>query len=133
MYPDVSTWPANVVHRPHLAPNAHPQLFCSSRITLNVTRSTMARFGHCPSGRLFEAAACGAAVASDWFEGLDGFFVPGSEIFVVNERDDVLSLLGSSDGELNRRAEAARARTLACHTADARAESLERLLWERPP
>lgn len=132
MYPDVPSWPANVVHRPHVAPDAHPALFCSSRITLNVTRSTMARFGHCPSGRLFEAAACGAVVASDWFEGLDGFFAPGSEIFVVRKREDVLALLASSDSELARRAEAARARVLACHTARARAESLEQLLWELP-
>jgi spore maturation protein CgeB len=132
MYPDDSHWPENVQHRQHLAPNAHPALFCSSRITLNVTRSTMARFGHCPSGRLFEAAACGAALASDWFEGLDCFFAPEREIHVVRTRKDVIELLERSDQELLRSAEAARERTLACHSAAVRAESLERLLWERP-
>jgi spore maturation protein CgeB len=132
MYPDVARWPANVRHRPHVAPNAHPALFCSSRVTLNVTRSTMARFGHCPSGRLFEAAACGAALASDWFEGLDSFFAPEREIHVVRNREDVIALLGKSDRELARSALAARERTLACHSAAARAENLERLLWERP-
>jgi spore maturation protein CgeB len=132
MYPDVARWPKNVLHRPHLAPDAHPALFCSSRITLNVTRSTMARFGHCPSGRLFEAAACGAALASDWFEGLDSFFAPEREIHVVRTRDDVLALLAKSDQELARAAALARERVLACHSAAVRAASLERLLWEKP-
>lgn len=133
MYPDVERWPPNVSHRPHLPPDAHPALFCSSRVTLNVTRGTMARFGYCPSGRLFEAAACAAALASDWFEGLDGFFTPGTEVHVVRQREDVIALLGTSDRELAHCAEAARERALACHTATARAESLERLLWEGTP
>lgn len=130
MYPNVARWPENVAHRQHLAPSAHPALFCSSRITLNVTRGAMARFGHCPSGRLFEATACGAALASDWFEGLDSFFAPEREIHVVRKRDDVIALLEMSDRELARSAEAARQRTLTCHSAAVRAESLERLLWE---
>ena len=46
----------------------------------------MARMGWCPSGRLFEAAACGAPILSDWWEGLDAFFEPGREILVA--RDD---------------------------------------------
>lgn len=131
MYPNTETWPSNVTHHLHVAPQAHPALFCSSRVTLNVTRATMARFGHCPSGRLFEAAACGTVLASDWFEGLDQFFEPEREIFVAHRREDVLALFETSDRELAHRAQAARERTLACHTATARAERLERLLWER--
>ena len=33
--------------------------------------------GWCPSGRLFEAAACGVPVICDAWEGLDSFFTPG--------------------------------------------------------
>jgi spore maturation protein CgeB len=39
-----------------------PGLLLSSRLTLSVTRRAMAENGHCPSGRLFEAAACGTPV-----------------------------------------------------------------------
>ena len=42
-------------------PDQHPAFYCSSRLTLNVTRRPMAEIGYCPSGRLFEAAACGVA------------------------------------------------------------------------
>jgi spore maturation protein CgeB len=127
-YPEAA-WPANVVHHPHVAPDLHPSLFCSSRATLNVTRRTMAQFGHCPSGRLFEASACGATLLSDWFEGLDAFFDPRSEIFIAKRSEDVLDVLSLSDAELALRAEAARERTLTCHTADVRARRLEQLLW----
>ena len=40
----------------------------------------MAAAGWCPSGRLFEAAACGVPVLSDTWEGLEAFFTPGQEI-----------------------------------------------------
>ncbi len=64
----------------------HPAFFSSSRLTLNVTRHAMAAMGWCPSGRLFEAAACGTAILSDHWEGLDAFFEPGREILVAAER-----------------------------------------------
>jgi len=131
-YPDRETWPKNLVHHEHLAPSDHPRFFASSRLTLNVTRGAMARYGHCPSGRLFEAAACGVPLASDWFEGLERFYDPERELFVVRSRDDVRSLLDTSDAELARRARAARERTLAVHTSAARARELEQLLWAPP-
>ena len=49
-------------------------------MTLNVTRAAMARMGFCPSGRLFEAAACGTPILSDAWDGLEQFFIPGEEI-----------------------------------------------------
>jgi spore maturation protein CgeB len=121
-------WPPNVVYFEHVAPGEHAGLYGSSRVTLNVTRGAMARHGYCPSGRLFEAAASGAALATDWFEGLDAFFRPESEVFVVRDAADVVALLSASDRELAHRGEAARERALACHTASARALELESLL-----
>lgn len=131
MYPDRATWPANVVHFSHVPPAEHAAFFCSSRLTLSVTRSAMARFGHCPSGRLFEAAACGVPIASDWFDGLDQFFEPGREILVVESTEDVLQALTSGD-ELRALARRARERTLAEHSAERRALELERLLSQVP-
>ncbi len=127
LYPESLSLPENVVHLPHVAPPDHASFFCSSQLTLNVTRGTMARLGHCPSGRLFEAAACGAPLLSDWFEGLDAFFEPGEEICVVESSAEVLEALSLSDAERLRLSCRARERTLAEHTAAQRALTLEGL------
>jgi spore maturation protein CgeB len=124
-YPSDFPWSSNIYFLQHLPPSAHPALFCSSRATLNVTRRAMAQYGHCPSGRLFEAAACGAPILSDEWEGLDSFFTPGKEVLCVRSADDVLAALELSDAELARIAEAARARTLREHTAEHRVAELE--------
>jgi spore maturation protein CgeB len=127
-FPESTDWPSNVVRLSHVAPARHAAFFCSSRLTLSVTRSTMARYGYCPSGRLFEAAACGVPVLSDSFEGLETFFEPGKEILVARSSDDVLNALQSSDTELDAVSKAGRERVLTEHTSDHRAMEFERAL-----
>ena len=86
----------------------------------------MVRAGWSPSVRLFEAAACGVPVISDWWEGLDHFFTPGQEILVARSAAEVVQHLSSVDDE--RRAQigaAARKRVLAEHTAEHRVDELE--------
>ena len=73
-YPESFPWSGNIYFVRHLPPAEHRAFYSSSRLTLNVTRAAMARMGYCPSGRLFEAAACGAPILSDAWEGLDAFF-----------------------------------------------------------
>jgi spore maturation protein CgeB len=87
----------------------------------------MAEYGYCPSGRLFEAAACGAPILSDGWEGLDQFFAPGEEILRVDTTGDVMQALSLTDAELQHIAEAGRARVLAQHTAERRVVELESL------
>ncbi len=84
MYSSREAWPPNVRHFEHVAPPQHCSFYSSSPLTLNVTRGSMAAMGYCPSGRLFEAAACGTAVLSDWWTGLDSFFEPGAEILIAS-------------------------------------------------
>ncbi len=127
-YPADFPWQPNIHFMNHVGPVDHPAFFCSSRLTLNVTRRDMAAMGWCPSGRLFEAAACGAPVVSDDWDGLDRFFAPGQEILLADDADDVLAALGRSDAELRRIAEAARARVLAEHSSAVRARELVRLI-----
>jgi|SRR5579871_5828798 len=105
----------------HLPPGEHPAFFASSRATLNITRADMAHMGWCPSGHLFEAAACEAAILTDGWEGLDAFFTPERELLVVRNSDDVLSALDRSDEELKRMAARGRARVLTEHTSKRRA------------
>jgi spore maturation protein CgeB len=127
-YPQDFPWADNIYFVRHLPPAEHPAFFSSSRLTLNVTRDAMARMGWCPSGRLFEAAACGAPILTDAWEGLDAFFEPGREILLARTTEDAVAALDLTDGELRRIAEASRARTLQEHTSDRRAEELEALL-----
>lgn len=129
-YPEGFPWTPNIHFVQHLPPGEHPAFFCSSRMTLNVTRRAMADMGFCPSGRLFEAAACGAPILSDWWVGLDQFFEPGREILIAHQTEDALAALELSDAELRRIAEAARERTLAEHTAAHRARELEYIFDE---
>jgi spore maturation protein CgeB len=127
-YPADFPWTRNIYYVWHMPPPAHPEFYCSSTLTLNVTRAAMAEMGYCPSGRLFEAAACGAPILSDTWEGLDSFFEPGREILVARSTDEALDALDLPGGTLARVAEAARARTLAEHTAACRASQLETIL-----
>ena len=124
-YPDSFPWTENMFFCRHLPPSLHPAFFCSARATLNVTRQAMAQYGFCPSGRLFEAAACGVPIVSDWWEGLDTFFTPGVEILPVQTTAEVLDALSLGDAELRMIAVAARARTLEFHTAEKRVLELE--------
>jgi spore maturation protein CgeB len=128
LYDSRFPWQPNIFLLDHLPPAQHPAFYCSTRLTLNITRRAMAESGYCPSGRLFEATACGAAVLSDYWPGLERFFEPGSEILIAGSADDVVSSLQRSPEELARIARAGRERTLAAHTADVRAAELEQIL-----
>lgn len=127
-YPAEFPWTGNIHFVWHVPPPEHAAFFCSSRLTLNVTRAAMAEMGYCPSGRLFEAAACGVPVISDVWPGIDTFFTPGSEIIAAEDTAAVLDALQLSDAELQRIAERARERVLDEHTANQRAVELEHIL-----
>src|SRR2546421_1847862 len=79
-YPQDFAWTDNIFFWRHVAQGDHPRFYAAARITLNVTRRAMADSGWCPSGRLFEAAACAAPTLSDWWDGRDEVFVPGRDI-----------------------------------------------------
>jgi spore maturation protein CgeB len=127
-YPAGFPWTENIHFVRHLPPADHAAFYASSRLTLNVTRAAMAAYGWCPSGRLFEAAACGATIVTDGWAGLETFFAPPREILRVDATDDVVAALSMSDAELGRIGEAARARFLAEHTSDHRAAQFEALV-----
>ena len=68
-YPGAVVWPANVARIEHLPPADHSAFYNAQRFTLNVTRADMIAAGWSPSVRLFEAAACGTPIISDWWAG----------------------------------------------------------------
>lgn len=129
MYPAAIAWPANVTRTDHVPPAHHRAFYNGQRFTLNVTRDDMIRAGWSPSVRLFEAAACGTAILSDVWEGIESLFEPGSEIVLVRDTDDVLNVLRhmpeSDRLALGRRA---RERVMEGHTAAHRARELPPLI-----
>ncbi|NJC34013.1 spore maturation protein CgeB [Sphingomonas jejuensis] len=133
-YPDDIDWPENVERIDHLAPADHPEFYSSCRFQLNVTRADMIAAGYSPSVRLFEAAACGAALLSDRWLGLDTLLATDDEIILPDDGAAVLDLLRTMPEERRHAlGAAARRRILAEHTAAHRAESLEQALVTAGP
>ena len=125
-YPNSIKWPENVERIEHLAPCAHPAFYNQQTFTLNLTRANMVHAGYSPSIRLFEAAACGCPIISDWWEGLDAFFTVGEEILVAESPEKTLEyLFDLSAPERELIGQRARARVLSEHTAPRRAAELE--------
>lgn len=123
-YPQDFPWCENIWFVRHVSPPEHAVFYSSSRLTLNVTRKEMSAMGHCPSGRLFEAAACGTPLLSDEWEGLEQFFTPEREILLARQAEDVVRALDLETAELARIARAARERVLAEHSSEQRARQL---------
>jgi len=130
-YPRTVQWPKNVKRYNHLSPEKHRNFYNSQRFTLNITRADMVEAGYSPSVRLFEAAACGTPIISDFWEGLDRFFTPNQEIVIAESSEESLYyLLETSETERKRIGARARERVLAEHTAKHRAQELEAYLMD---
>lgn len=128
-YPNTAKWEQNVKRIDHVAPADHPAFYSSCRFTLNLTRAEMVSAGYSPSVRLFEASACGAAILSDRWSGLEQFLTPGEEVLTPTDAYEVASILTEmSDDERARIGSRARQRVLAEHTSAHRAEEFERIV-----
>jgi spore maturation protein CgeB len=126
LYPPTLSWPPNLGRIEHVGPDQHGWFYSRQCFTLNITRADMVRMGYSPSVRLFEAAACGTPIISDWWPGLNTIFVPGEHILVARSAMEVLSYLRDlSERERQQLAIQARQHVLAQHTATHRAIALE--------
>ena len=128
-YPTDLPWAPNVGRIIHLSPPQHPAFYSSSRFTLNLTRDDMVAAGWSPSVRLFEASACGAAILSDPWPGLEDFLTPGTEILLPKTPAEVAEILQHTP-EVDRKAmgRRARERILAEHTSAHRAAQFEAII-----
>ena len=128
-YPAGIPWQPNVRRMIHLSPREHPFFYSSSRFSLNLTRADMVAAGYSPSVRLFEASACGAAILSDYWHGLDEFLTPGEEILLPANASEVAEIItGISDEERLRIGARARERILSQHTSEHRAAQFEEIV-----
>ncbi|RDC63689.1 CgeB family protein [Adhaeribacter pallidiroseus] len=130
-YPESIQWPNNTQYIHHLPPAEHRQFYNSQRFTQNITRLDMIKAGYSPSVRLFEAAACGTPIISDFWDGLDSIFTFDSEILVAYSATDTLRFLQEiSETERQAISEKARQKVLVQHTAAHRALEVEQYIRE---
>jgi spore maturation protein CgeB len=113
----------------HVYAHDHNAFNCSSRMVLNINRSSMARFGHSPATRIFEAAGAGACIVTDAWEGIERFLEPDREILVAHTGDDVARHLESvSEQRARAIGAAAMRRVISEHTYAHRAALVHRIL-----
>jgi spore maturation protein CgeB len=120
---------ANIRYLDHVGTSDHNAFNSTPRIVLNISRSSMARFGFSPATRVFEAAGAGACVLTDAWTGIEEFFEPGSEILVASSGDEVAAIaqnLSTIDAQTI--GTAALRRVRAEHTYRQRAELVEAVL-----
>jgi spore maturation protein CgeB len=123
-FPEDIDWPENVERIDHIAPPDHAAFYNAQRFTLNITRAAMRAVGHSPSVRLFEAAACGTAILSDRWQGIEEVLPPDEAILLADAPAEVAAALSMPDASRRRLAKAARDLVLARHTGQARAGEL---------
>jgi spore maturation protein CgeB len=128
-YPKEIPWQRNVERIIHLSPPDHPAFYSSSKFTLNLTRDEMVAAGYSPSVRLFEASACGAAILSDYWKGLEHFLTPGEEVLLPKDAYEVKQIIETlPEPDRRRMGLNARERVLSEHTAAHRAEEFEQIV-----
>jgi spore maturation protein CgeB len=120
---------ANVKYVGHVYTNDHNAFNCTPKAVLNISRESMARYGFSPATRVFEAAGAGACIITDYWEGIDFFFEPNTEILVAKSGDEVAAIMAElTEEQAKAIGQAAYKKVLAAHTYDHRAEQLEQLL-----
>ena len=130
-HPSTMRWPGNVKRIPHVRPRNRRAFFNSLRFALIITPPQAIAIGHSPMARMFEAAACGVPVITEFWPGLDAFFKPDEEILISHSADETLIYLEEiSELERRRLGYRARERVLARHTSRHRAAELEGYVLE---
>ncbi|HET9147207.1 MAG TPA: glycosyltransferase [Acetobacteraceae bacterium] len=121
--------PPNVERLGHVPTAEHNAINSSALAVLNIARDSMANTGFSPATRVFEAAGAGACLITDYWEGIELFLEPGTEILVARDGEEVAAHLKALTPERARRiGEAARLRVLRDHSYEQRAILLDRVL-----
>lgn len=112
---------------PYLSFSKLREYACRSKINLCITRLAHASVYGSSSSRPFELSAMGCCIVANPYEGIEEWFEPGKEVFVVHSRDEAIDryrYLLAHETERQAAGEAARARVLKEHTFRHRARQL---------
>lgn len=118
---------------PYLSFSKLREYCCRSKLNLNITRKAHASVYASSTSRPFELAALQCCIVSNPYEGIEEWFEPGKELFVVHDADEAIETyrwLLTHDEERRRIGERARQRVLAQHTFQHRARELVGILRE---
>jgi len=122
----------NITYIGHVYTQEHNAFNCTPKAVLNISRESMARYGFSPATRVFEAAGAAACIITDYWEGIDFFFEPGTEILVARNGAEVAQILSELTAEKAQIiGQAAYKKVLAAHTYAHRADQLEKLLFAK--
>jgi spore maturation protein CgeB len=111
--------------------SAFARAISAARVNLCITRRSHATVYASSSCRPFELASAGAAIVSNPYEGIERWFEPGSELFVVHDADEATAAIAdlladpAQADEMGRRA---RERVLDEHTYRHRARRVLELV-----
>jgi spore maturation protein CgeB len=121
--------PSNVRWIGHVGTGDHNRVNCSARMVLNINRESMADVGFSPPTRVFEAAGAGSCLITDHWKGVETFFVPGEEILVAKNAEEVVAQLRAIDAKHSKEiGTAMRARALRDHTYEMRSHQVDAIL-----
>lgn len=129
---DANAIPKNIRYVNHVFSKDHNAFNSSSTFVLNISRQSMADYGFSPATRVFEAAGAGACIITDYWKGINDFFIPGKEILVARNGDEVayfLDDMGKEEAQII--GSAAKERVLRDHTYEKRALLLNRIFSEQ--
>lgn len=112
---------------PYLSFSKLREYACRSKINLCITRAAHANVHASSSSRPFELAGMGCCIVANPYDGLETWFEPGKEVFIVHSAEEAMDryryLLAHEDARLAA-GRAARERVLKEHTFQHRAREL---------
>ena len=112
---------------PYLSFSKLREYACRSKINLCITRRAHASVYASSSSRPFELSGMGCCIVANPYEGIEEWFEPGKELFIVHSQDEAIEryrYLLSHEAERQAVGQAARERVLKEHTFQHRARQL---------
>ena len=116
---------------PYLSFSKLREYVCRSKINLCITRGAHASVYGSSSMRPFELAAMQSCIVANPYSGIEEWFEPGRELFVVNSAEEAqerYTYLLKNDAEREKIGKAARERVLKQHTFRHRAQELQQII-----
>ena len=121
-YPARLDWPHNVKIIEQISAHQRRHFYNSQRFALTVSQRGL---DYSPSVHLFEAGACSTPVITDYWEGLDSFFVIGKEILIAQDADEVLEHLNMHRDDRRALGRRMWEKIMSAHTSTHRAIEIE--------
>ena len=87
--------PANTNYIGHVYTDDHNAFNSTPLTVLNISRDSMAKYGYSPATRVFEAAGAAACIITDYWEGIEMFFEPDTDILIARTGVEVANILST--------------------------------------